>query len=63
MFADDCDILCLMDLTIVQKVIFQIALKSCPKEARGNNISAYDKGEGEVHAAVYTFYESLQLVS
>ena len=43
--TDDCDILCFVDSTT--------ALKNGPREAGGNNISAYDKGEGAVDAAVY----------
>ena len=32
-------------------------MKYSPEEVGGNNISVYDKGEGEVHAAMHTFYK------
>ena len=35
-----------------------------PQRGRGNNISLYDKGEGEVHAAMHThILQNLLLVS
>ena len=45
-FADDCDILCFVDVTTDWSGVFQIVLKYHSKEAGGNNISVYDKGEG-----------------
>ena len=33
------------------------------QRGRGNNISVYDKGEGEVYAAMNTFSKSLLLIS
>ena len=36
-------------------------VKYHPEEAEGN-ISIYDKGEGEMDAAMHTFYKSLLLV-
>ena len=40
-----------------------MTVKYRPKEAGGNNISVYDKGEGEVHVAVHTFYRYLLKVT
>ena len=57
--TDDSDILCFI-LNYNRAALFQI-LEIPPKEERGVGKSGYDKGEGEVHAAVHTFYKSLLL--
>ena len=56
------DILCFsLNYSSGFAVVFQVALKYRPKRKGG--LSGYDKGEGEIHAAIHTFYKSLLLIT
>ena len=42
--------------TVVQETAYQIALRSCSKEAQSN---ICDFGEGRVHIILYLFFEEV----